>query len=468
MLTLQREWREARREGRVYWLCLVIFLVMLGVMISVWHSHHSLLEQKQQVAESERQRWLNQGEKDPHSAAHYGVYVIKPGSPLAIVEPGLNPFQGQTLLLEAHKQSEALFRPIQDAIPMQRFGELTPGFAIQMLLPLLMILLGFQSLAGERERGTLKQLLVAGASPSRIFWSKAGSLLSLGLLFLMPVMMYLLLIAPVLADGFVASDWLRCFAMALCYLVYLLIWVLLTLFVSALSKSSRIALVTLLIVWASLCLLMPKIAMEWATQSVSLDSARLFQSRMESEIYTPERLAAIEKYKRETLAKHQVDDVDDLPFDWSGAQLLFSEDYGNRVFDRLYRERSTALERQTSGYTWFGLVSPLINVQLFSMAAATSDLKHHQLFSEAAERHRRAIQLLLNGDLKQHGQSLGGGYQAGLSLWQQVPEFRYSAPVFTLLLPYYVKPMLFLCLWLVFTLIAGNRAARHLGREGWV
>ena len=45
---------------------------------------------------------------------------------------------------------------------MQRFGELTAAAVLQLLLPLLIILLGFSTFAGERESGTLRQVLSLG------------------------------------------------------------------------------------------------------------------------------------------------------------------------------------------------------------------------------------------------------------------------------------------------------------------
>jgi len=464
-LTLGKEWREACREGRVFWLAITLFVLMLAVIASGWQSHKALSLQQQQVTESERLRWLQQGDKGPHSAAHYGVYVIKPSSPLAVLEPGLTPYLGHTILLEAHKQNDAQFRPIQDAVPGQRFGELTPGFVVQILLPLLIILFGFQSLAGERDKGTLQQLWLAGASPCTLFWSKAAALLSLGLLFLAPLIVYVLLIAPAMSHHLTPFDWARAGIIALGYFVYLFIWVLLTLFISAVSNTSRLALLSLLIIWGALCLLIPKIAIEWSTQSVQLDSARLFQSRMESEIYTQKRLSAIEQYKQETLRQYQVKEVSELPFDWSGAQLQFGEAYGNQVFDRLYGERQQAINQQSSRYEWAGLFSPMVTLQRITTAAAATDMRHHQWFSEAAERHRRHMQVLLNGDVKQNAQSADGDYKAGIALWKQVPEFNYALPDFLPLIPFYRKPLLLLCLWLVLGLIAGQWAVKHLSRE---
>ena len=63
-----------------------------------------------------------QPKKNPHSAAHYGVYAFKPKSPLALVDTGIDPYMGVAVWLEAHKQNEFKYRPAQDrtAVPALR------------------------------------------------------------------------------------------------------------------------------------------------------------------------------------------------------------------------------------------------------------------------------------------------------------------------------------------------------------
>ena len=112
--------------------------------------------------------WLQQGPRHPHDAAEQGMHVFKPEPPLAVLDPGIEPFVGSTVWLQAHRQSELKFRPAQDATGLQRFGELSPAWILQVLLPLIIIVIGFNAVSGERERGTLRQLLSIGV-PTRSF-----------------------------------------------------------------------------------------------------------------------------------------------------------------------------------------------------------------------------------------------------------------------------------------------------------
>ena len=103
---------------------------------------------------------------NPHAAAHYGAFVFKPVQPLSAIDPGLDPFLGVFVFLEAHKQQLARHRPIEDATPTRRLGQLTPASAALVLLPLLVVSLTFSSFAGERDQGTLRPLLALGDQPS--------------------------------------------------------------------------------------------------------------------------------------------------------------------------------------------------------------------------------------------------------------------------------------------------------------
>jgi len=465
ILTLKKEWIESKREGRTLWLSSIILLLLACALLSSWHSYEQVQTQKQQVAKSERERWLNQGDKGPHSAAHYGVYIIKPDTGLSVLDPGLSDYQGSVLRLEAHKKNDTLFRSIQDAIQMQRFGDLNPAFILQTLLPLLMILLGFHSISAERESGTLKQLLANGLSPKKLFIAKVMALTGLGLLFFAPIILYIVY-SLLFGDNFSAG---RSALFIASYGIYIFIWALLTLIVSSYAHTSRSALISLLVIWALACLLLPKFAIESAIQQYPTESSQAFQSKLESEVYTPERQQAISKFKQDTLAEYGVENVDELPFAWSGAQLQFGEQFANKVFDRLFGQRQMQLQAQSLHYQSAAIFSPFIALQTISMSAAATDLAHHQLFDDAGESHRRLIQATLNGDLKDNGLASikrNKSYRGDQHLWESIPDFTYQYPAIAQLMSHYGRAVICLLLWLMAMMSLSYFAMRRIENEG--
>ncbi len=113
----------------------------------------------------------HQDRRHPHDAAHQGMHACKPEARLAMRSTrGINPYIGSTVWLQAHRQSEVKFNPAQDATGLQRFGNLSVGWILQVLGPLLVIVLGFNAFAGEREQGILRQTLELWASRRCACW----------------------------------------------------------------------------------------------------------------------------------------------------------------------------------------------------------------------------------------------------------------------------------------------------------
>ena len=136
--------------------------------VAAWIEVRQTAAIKTAVAAEERQRWLGQGEKDPHSAAHYSIYAFKPSLPLQAVDPGIVPFVGETVWLEAHLQNDLLFRPQQDANAFERLGLVDPAGLLTRFGPLAVFLLAFAAAAREREAGRARPRARHRADPRRL------------------------------------------------------------------------------------------------------------------------------------------------------------------------------------------------------------------------------------------------------------------------------------------------------------
>ena len=217
--------------------------------------------------------WLDKGDMNPHAAAHYGAFVFKPVQPLSAIDPGLDPFVGVFVFLEAHKQQLARHRPIEDATPTRRLGQLTPASAALVLLPLLVVTLTFSSFAAERESGTLRPLLAMGVSRTSLLAGKAiGAVLPLAAVIVPATVIGMALVfwnAPLDPDAPIAA---RAIGIGVVYLVHTLIWVALGLAVSARARTQGAALVVLLALWFANAFIMPPLAMavaKWIDPSPS-------------------------------------------------------------------------------------------------------------------------------------------------------------------------------------------------------
>jgi len=122
-----KDFRERLRDGRLYWAGgLVLILLMTALAVGFQHQQTARMEQAA-AQQSDYQDWLQQDARHPHDAAHQGMHVFKPEGSLSLLDPGINPYIGSTIWLQAHMQSEVKFRPAQDASGLQRFGDLSAG-----------------------------------------------------------------------------------------------------------------------------------------------------------------------------------------------------------------------------------------------------------------------------------------------------------------------------------------------------
>jgi ABC-2 type transport system permease protein len=143
----RKEMTEMFRDGRFRVLAAVVLAVSVVSMAAGWRHYADISSQHRTAQAATRDQWLRQPKKNPHSAAHYGVYAFKPQNPLAMVDTGIDPYVGVAVWLEAHKQNEFKYRPAQDRTAVQRFGEMTAAETLQVLVPLFIILMTFSAFA---------------------------------------------------------------------------------------------------------------------------------------------------------------------------------------------------------------------------------------------------------------------------------------------------------------------------------
>lgn len=449
-----KELRQAVRDRRLVWTAGIV-LVLLAVAVLVgWQAQAENARQVAAARQADRAAWLDQGPRGPHSAAHFGQYAFKPTSPLSWVDRGVDAQTGVALWMEAHYQDPASFRPAADRTALARFGELTAATVLRLLVPLLIVLLAFGAVAGERERGTWRQQLAQGARARDLV---LGKLLGLGGALLLPLVPVALLGAAGLVIAGGGTTGLpdlgaRAALLALGYLLYFVAWLGLALAVSALAPSSRSALLVLVGLWMANGLLLPRLAADLSERLYPAPTAsefwQLVKRDMEAGIdwYDPAD-ARLARLQREALEKYGVDDLEDLPVNFDAIALMDSEAFADRVYDRRWGELWATWERQERLQSWAGLAAPALAVRGLSMGMAGTDLAQQRHFVDAAEAHRRQINLQLNEHMMRHAGQEGFAWMADPSFWAQVPELTYRLPGIGLPLARHARDLLLLVLW---------------------
>lgn len=307
----------------------------------------------------------------------------------------------------------------------------SPGGLLQALLPLLAILLAFDSVTGERERGTLAQLFASGVSGRQIVLGKLlGVLRVLGIAAL-PAITIPMMIG--LFGSFTGPrDALTLLWIVALYAISLAIWVTLAVFLSTKCRSSRQALVALLGIWVAQIALVPRISNATTELLSPLPALGAFEKRVEEDLKTgidghseDERS---QKLEREVLAKYGVTKVEDLPINFDGLRMQESEEHGNLVFDQHFGALFDTIERRERQALWFGLVSPGELLRPASMALASTDFGYHRSFVTTAEQYRRNLVKTMNRAMTERSKTGDWEFKVGEEVWREVPPFEAPAP----------------------------------------
>ncbi|MCG8468936.1 MAG: DUF3526 domain-containing protein [Gemmatimonadetes bacterium] len=452
------------RDGRFRWAALLVGALLLVALGAGWMHVQEARAQHETARATAREHWDSQGEKNPHSAAHYGIYAFKPRLPLSFVDQGVDPYTGTSVWLEAHRQNDFVLRAAQDASAVQRFASITAAGVLQQLIPLLIILLSFGALAFEREQGTLRQILALGVPRKHLAWGKA--LGTAGALALLLVPAAALGAAAVVGAGGGASGATlgRAAILTLAYFGYFSVWVALSLAVSAKASSARTALVVLLAVWSVNGLVAPRVAVDLSKSLYPTPSAFEFAHTVEREmangvddIRPPDREAITARL----LEEHGVERVDDLPVNPSGITLQESEEFGNRIYDRNYEALWDAFERQSRVHDALAVLAPGLAVRALSMGLAGTDVEQHRHFASAAEDYRRDLMRAMNMDLALNSRA-GETYLADDELWESQPPFDYEAPSLAWVLGNRRLSALVLLFWVVGAAAAAAFGVRRM------
>ncbi len=466
------ELRLMRRNRVAMTAFLLLLLLTLVAVLTSWTHQQGIADLRARHQAAAEQAFDAQPDRHPHRVVHYGTFIYRPLSPLAAFDPGVDAFTGNSMFLEGHRQNSANFGDVRQSSLLVRFGQLTPAFVLQVIAPLLLIFLGYGAIARERERGTLRLLMLQGISRSQLM---AGKLTALGLVALalgLPAMIGFLLIA-----GQPGALFLPMAAVALGYAAYLALWVVVILFVSARVRRSRDALLGLLAVWAVIVVLLPRVAPDIASASVPL------RDRLQTEVAIARDLRAMgdshnpddphfAAFKQSVLDRYGVARVEDLPVNYKGVLALEGERLTSALFDRYAGESYAAQARQNDIVAVVGAASPTIALRSLSMGAVGTDFQGHRRFLEQAEAYRFALVQRLN-QLQADGVSYAddtaedaGADQrkrVAATNWEAMPDFAYRSPGGVALAQEALPGLAILFAWLALAGLLLWRVTRKLG-----
>lgn len=448
------------RQRRTRWIAAALCALMAVTFSIAFNEAKRTADEAARMTTTERERWLNQDPKNPHSAAHYGLWVFKPSAPLATLDPGIEPYVGRMIRIEAHRYNDALYRSAQERSSLSRAGLSTVADVTQLLVPLAALLLSFAAFAADRERGTLRLALGNGIAPGRLLFARFSALaLTATMIVGVPALaLGAVSIASLDAAGWHA--WPRLVLWTLIQICYALLFLLIGLFASLVARTSRAALTIVLLSWVILCVVAPRLATLAIESAAPTPSYAATRAKIEEQIRLYNRADLHQERQDAILRRHGVANLTDLPIDLRGAMMHDREQHDYSVFDRELGAFFARLSQQDRLQGWAGLASPLLAVQAASAGLAGSDFRRHSDFLRAAESYRRVLSDTMNLDLVAHPTQGGTAYLAARDVWEKVPRFVYQPAPFTQSLGEIAIPLSLLALWVATAAIAVVSTAR--------
>lgn len=176
------ELRHSLRNRSLLIACVGVTALLLLSAFVARQNQAKLNAQRNEYQQRVRANWLEQPDRHPHRASHYGYLAFRPKAALSFFDPGVDSFAGTSIFLEPHRQNTANFSEARHSGGMLRFGELSPALVLQLLAPLAIFFLGFAAITGERESGTLPVLLAQGVTWRELIAGKTLGVAAMALL----------------------------------------------------------------------------------------------------------------------------------------------------------------------------------------------------------------------------------------------------------------------------------------------
>ena len=467
----RKELKEIIRDGRFRWLSVTCVLLILLATASGFQLTMQQLQDQAAAATAERDNFLEQGAKNPHAAAHFGQYAFRPVLLPAAIDPGVAPYMGSMIWLEAHRMNLPEFRPAEDSADFGRVAQLSVAWVLQFVLPLFVIVVTFAAVAGERERGTLALIMSQGLGLGPIMLGKALAALGALLAVLLPLIAlsvagFTLIATETDTQGGMA----RLAWMGIAYLLYLLSFAGLSLLVSTVAGTRRTAFFALTAIWLLVTVALPRAAADAAAAVHPTPSPAAFWAGIRSgEGSEPDlagdprtRAAALRsRLTRELLEEYSVESVDQLPLNFTAVFLQRLEEQDAPIFDYHHGRLWQTYEAQRRLQQLASILSPAIAIRQISMAMAGTDPYAQRHFTVAAEKYRRDFVGQLNGIQATQGAGTRF-YVAPGDTWNTVAEFHYEPPAVNEVLHRHLTDLAMLLFWALAPLALALLFARRL------
>jgi ABC-2 type transport system permease protein len=402
ILIARQFWRSTFHSKAVYGILIVMALMVGYAAYTGWKTYSTQREIREHYQRVVRESWENNPDKHPHRMAHFGSFAFRKKHPLSVFDFGLESYTGNAVYLEAHKQNTINFSEASFSTGLLRFGEMSLAMLLQVILPLVIVFLGFSAVSADRENGTLKIMLTQGASWKDILLGRSIGLLALGVSILVPVFLVLILLFVTSSDVVVDFDLIaRLTGILFFYLIFILVASAVTIIVSAKSSTSKSSLLRLLGLWLLMAVVLPRTTQAVGSYFFPAPSKIEFETAIEEDVikegdsHNPDD-PHYKHLRDSVLQAHNVDSVQNLPFNYGGFVMREGEKISANIYKKHVEELTLIYDKQNSLTKVSAFVNPFSAVRNVSMALSGTDFESYKAFQDEAEKYRYLLAQKMN------------------------------------------------------------------------
>ena len=235
---------------------ITLLLVVANTVVLIKDHEQRLASHSAAVKNHQRQLQ----EKKTYSAGTEKLFADRPPNPLSIFNVGFDKQLGNEVRI-SHTHVPSLWDARMhgsDNPFMDMFASMDIVFIFQVILSLLALIFAYDTLAGEHERGTLRLVLTSHVRRGHILLAKyISAMLCLLVPLLMSLLLAILLLTTTASISLSTDDFLRIGGIILTTVVYLSVFYLIGMLISATTRRTRTALMLSMFVWGFFVLVYP-------------------------------------------------------------------------------------------------------------------------------------------------------------------------------------------------------------------
>jgi ABC-type transport system involved in multi-copper enzyme maturation permease subunit len=256
-------WTITKKEFLTNLLTLRFFVgLTLCLLLAVLSTHVQITAYQEELL-----NYNNAVQKHKEDLAQVKVYsklevgIDRPPEVLSILCEGFDRKLPNTAKVRFNEESEIGLRFGRNNPLLKTFRSIDLVLVIQLVLSVLALFITYDSIAGEKQRGTLRQMLANTVARHQILLGKyigAISTLTVPLLITFIIALLMMLFSP--AISLTPGDWLRVGALVISSLIYVSLFGLMGIAISSLNRTASTSLMLSLFLWITFVVIVPNSA----------------------------------------------------------------------------------------------------------------------------------------------------------------------------------------------------------------